>query len=89
MLDVIQETIVIKKYQNRKLYNTETSKYVTLVEIQEMIEKGLDVQVLSNESGKDITGEILLKIWENKIIAETNLSDKEFQNKMIAIIKGE
>jgi len=52
----------IKRYANRKLYNTETSRYITLKGIAELLELGQDVQVTDNESGEDITSVTLSQI---------------------------
>ncbi|MCB0161660.1 MAG: polyhydroxyalkanoate synthesis regulator DNA-binding domain-containing protein, partial [Caldilineaceae bacterium] len=46
---------VIKRYPNRKLYDTEAKTYVTLDEITEMIRAGRDVQVIDHETGDDLT----------------------------------
>ncbi len=54
--------VLIKRYANRKLYNTETSRYITLKGIAELLEEGEDVQVIDNESGEDITGVTLSQI---------------------------
>ena len=53
---------IIKRYQNRKLYDTNTKKYITLAEISVLIIKGEDIQVLDNESGEDITAITLSQI---------------------------
>lgn len=53
---------VIKRYQNRKLYDTYQSCYVTLDEIAEMIMRGEDVTVVDNRSKKDITSATLTQI---------------------------
>lgn len=55
-------TKVIKRYQNRKLYDTHQSCYVTLDEIAEMIMRGEDVAVVDNRSKKDITSATLTQI---------------------------
>ncbi len=52
----------IKRYQNRKLYDTSTSRYVTLDDIAEMIQKGEDVTVVDNRTNKDITSSTLTQI---------------------------
>lgn len=49
----------IKKYTNRKLYNTETSRYVNLQEILDMIKSGEQVQVLAHKTNTDVTQEVL------------------------------
>lgn len=53
---------VIKKYANRRLYDTEASKHVTLTDIRKMIVEGIDIQILEDTSGDDITRPLLLQI---------------------------
>jgi len=48
-------SVLIKRYANRKLYNTQTSRYITLKGIAELIDAGEDVRVIDNETGEDIT----------------------------------
>lgn len=55
-------TIVIKKYANRRLYNTRTSAYVTLEDLAEMVRKGQDFVVHDAKSGEDITRGVLGQI---------------------------
>jgi len=55
-------TVLIKRYANRKLYNTETSRYITLKGIAELIEQGAEVRVVDNETGEDITNVALSQI---------------------------
>jgi polyhydroxyalkanoate synthesis repressor PhaR len=55
-------TVLIKRYANRKLYNTETSRYITLKGIAELIEQGIEVRVVDNETGEDITSVALSQI---------------------------
>jgi polyhydroxyalkanoate synthesis repressor PhaR len=55
-------TVLIKRYANRKLYNTQTSRYITLKGISELIEAGEDVRVIENETGQDITNVALSQI---------------------------
>ena len=47
--------VIIKRYQNRKLYNTQSKRYITLDEIEDLIIKEEDVIVIDNSSGRDIT----------------------------------
>lgn len=56
----MQTAKVIKKYANRKLYDTETSKYTTLKQIVTEVTSGRDVKVLDNVSLEDITVSTLL-----------------------------
>jgi polyhydroxyalkanoate synthesis repressor PhaR len=53
---------MIKRYPNRKLYDTEAKRYVTLEQITQMIEAGHEVQVIDNESGEDLTNLTLSQI---------------------------
>ncbi|GBD27757.1 hypothetical protein HRbin30_03112 [bacterium HR30] len=46
---------LIKRYGNRKLYDTTTSRYVTLEGIAELVRRGEDVRVVDNETGEDLT----------------------------------
>ena len=55
-------SILIKRYANRKLYNTESSRYITLKGISELVREGRDIRVVDNESGDDITPIILSQI---------------------------
>ena len=54
--------IEIKKYSNRRLYNTETSAYITLDDIVTLIKKELDFKVVDVDTQNDITSTILTQI---------------------------
>jgi polyhydroxyalkanoate synthesis repressor PhaR len=54
--------VTLKKYGNRRLYDTSTSRYVTLVEVEQMVQRGADIVVLDAKSGNDITKEILVQL---------------------------
>lgn len=56
------EPIVIKKYANRRLYNTDTSSYVTLEDLCDMVKEGSDFIVYDAKSGEDLTRQILTQI---------------------------
>ena len=56
------DPIVIKKYANRRLYNTDTSSYITLDDIAKMVRENVDFHVLDAKSGDDITHTILTQI---------------------------
>ncbi len=60
--DSLDEPVLIKRYANRKLYNTRSSRYITLKGIAELIEQGSEVRVVDNESGEDITSVTLSQI---------------------------
>ena len=72
--------ILIKRYANRKLYNTQTSRYITLKGIAELIEADESVQVIDNETGEDITSVALSQILvdserSNRSVPGSLLSD--------------
>jgi polyhydroxyalkanoate synthesis repressor PhaR len=56
------ETIVIKKYANRRLYNTQSSSYITLDHLSKMTREGADFKVFDAKTGADITHQILTQI---------------------------
>lgn len=58
----MNQTKIIKKYANRRLYDTEASKHVTLNDIRKMIVDGADIQIIEDTTGDDITRPLLLQI---------------------------
>src|SRR5205807_1319942 len=64
---------LIKKYANRKLYDTRTSRYITLEGISELLRQGAEIQVVDRESGRDITAVTLSQI----VTTEERRSDFE------------
>ena len=58
----MNEVKVIKRYQNRKLYDTHQSCYVTLEEISQMIKNGDDLRVIDNKTKNDITQATLTQL---------------------------
>jgi len=68
----MEKAKIIKRYQNRKLYDTDASCYVTLDEIAEMIQQGEEVSVVDNRNQKDITAATLTQIiFEKQKKSET------------------
>jgi polyhydroxyalkanoate synthesis repressor PhaR len=66
--------ILIKRYANRKLYNTDTSRYITLKGIAELIDDGDEVRVIDNETGEDITNVALSQILVDSERSNSNVS---------------
>ena len=60
--DATGETVVIKKYANRRLYNTQSSSYITLDHLSKMTREGIEFKVLDAKTGTDITHQILTQI---------------------------
>ncbi|MDJ1406974.1 MAG: polyhydroxyalkanoate synthesis regulator DNA-binding domain-containing protein [Candidatus Midichloria sp.] len=56
------KSLLIKKYPNRRLYNTATSNYVTLENIRQLIKRGYDVEVVDVKTGEDLTKLTLIQI---------------------------
>jgi polyhydroxyalkanoate synthesis repressor PhaR len=57
---------IIKRYQNRKLYDTTVSCYTALDNIAELIQQGVEVKILDNRTQADITSTILLQLIYEK-----------------------
>ena len=56
------ETRTIKKYPNRRLYDTEESRYITLADVRRLVLEKVDFVVIDKKSSKDITRNILLQV---------------------------
>lgn len=54
--------VQIKRYPNRRFYALNTSKYVSLQEIEEMVRDGQQLEIRDKQSGEDITGQVLAQI---------------------------
>ena len=57
-----QEIVIIKKYANRRLYDTSTSTYVVLDDLSEMVKKGEEFKVEDAKTGEDLTRQVLVQI---------------------------
>lgn len=64
----------IKRYANRRLYDSDTSKTITLEEVAGLIQEGFDIRVTDNRSGEDITARILGQTF-NRIFIENENPD--------------
>jgi polyhydroxyalkanoate synthesis repressor PhaR len=71
--------VLIKRYANRKLYNTATSRYITLKGISDLIEAGEEVQVRDNEMGEDITSVTL-----SQILVDTERSNRSVPGNLLS-----
>jgi polyhydroxyalkanoate synthesis repressor PhaR len=74
--DAVRDPKVIKRYTNRKLYDTVESRYVTLDEIAAMVRAGAEVKVIDNRTREDLTSITLAQIIfeQEKKSAQTSLS---------------
>ncbi|HLU61203.1 MAG TPA: polyhydroxyalkanoate synthesis regulator DNA-binding domain-containing protein [Gammaproteobacteria bacterium] len=58
----MRESRVIKKYPNRRLYDTEESRYITLAEIRQLVQENIPFQVIERKTQSDITTQVLLQV---------------------------
>ncbi|NNE21676.1 MAG: polyhydroxyalkanoate synthesis repressor PhaR [Rhizobiales bacterium] len=77
------EPVVIKKYANRRLYNTSSSAYVTLDDLAEMVKEGDDFVVFDAKSGDDITRTVLTQIIFEEESKGQNLLPINFLRQLI------
>jgi polyhydroxyalkanoate synthesis repressor PhaR len=78
------DAVVIKKYANRRLYNTGTSTYVTLEDLADMVKKGEDFVVYDAKTGEDITRQVLTQIiFEQENKEGQNLLPSAFLRQLI------
>ena len=71
---------VIKKYPNRRLYDTANSGYITLADVKQMVLEHIEFQVIDAKSGQDLTRSILLQI----ILEEESAGMPMFSSEMLA-----
>ena len=77
------DPIIIKKYANRRLYNTSTSKYVTLEDLSQMVKAGSEFQVVDAKSGDNITRSVLTQIIFEEESKGQNLLPVSFLRQLI------
>ena len=74
--------VEIRKYSNRRLYDTSSSRYITLAELGDMIRDGVEIQVKDAKTGQDLTRTVMLQIiLENE--QDMNLLPVSFLRKII------
>ncbi len=78
------EATVIKKYANRRLYDTGRSSYVTLEDLSEMIQEGHNFIVLEAKTGKDITRSVLTQIIADQEAENETLLPTDFMRTLIS-----
>ncbi|HEY8288110.1 MAG TPA: polyhydroxyalkanoate synthesis repressor PhaR [Acetobacteraceae bacterium] len=80
--------VVVKKYANRRLYNTESSSYITLDNLAEMIRQGRDFVVYDAKTGDDITRGVLTQIIVEEEGKGQNLLPTKFLRQLIGFYGG-
>ena len=79
----LSDPVVIKKYANRRLYNTQTSAYVTLDHLAQMVKEGTEFEVRDARTGEDITRSVLTQIIFEEESKGQNLLPIQFLRKLI------
>ena len=74
---------IIKKYANRRLYDTEDSRYVTLKDIKNIIALGTDVKIVDDTNNKDITRALLLQIVSEQELGGSPILNETALNQLI------
>ena len=82
-MDNNSDTIIINKYSSRRLYNTNSSEYVTLDDLCKLINKGKNFKIIDKDSGKDITNQYLLQIISDLENKEGNVFPQDMLKEII------
>ena len=79
------DTIIIKKYANRRLYNTGSSSYITLDDLAKMTREDVDFKVVDAKSGDDITHSILTQIIMEEESSGSQMLPVSFLRQLISM----
>ena len=82
-MDNDSDTIIINKYSSRRLYNTNSSDYVTLDDLCRLINEGKNFKIIDKDSGKDITNQYLLQIISDLENKEGNVFPQDVLKEII------
>ena len=82
-MDNNSDTIIINKYSSRRLYNTNSSEYVTLDDLCKLINDGKNFKIIDKDSGKDITNQYLLQIISDLENKEGNVFPQDVLKEII------
>jgi polyhydroxyalkanoate synthesis repressor PhaR len=85
----MSEQRLIRKYVNRRLYDTSQSRYVNLDDLRELIAKGTAIRVTEQATGADITSAVLLQIIAENQRSGTQLLSPEFLSSLIRLSTAE
>lgn len=78
-------TVIIKKYANRRLYNTSTSSYITLEHLAQMVKENVDFKVMDAKTGADLTHAILTQIIMEEESAGEQMLPTNFLRQLISM----
>jgi len=79
------DKVTIKKYANRRLYDTESSTYITLDRLAEMVREGREFEVLDAKSGEDITRQVLTQIIVDEEARGSTMLPVNFLKQLIGL----
>lgn len=79
------QMVTIKKYANRRLYDTESSAYITLERLAEMVRQKRDFKVVDAKTGEDITRNVLTQIIMDEEARGTNMLPVNFLRQLISM----
>jgi len=82
------DKVTIKKYANRRLYDTESSSYITLDKLAQMIREGRDFEVVDAKTGEDITHTVLTQIIVDEEARGTTMLPVNFLRQLIGLYGG-
>ncbi len=74
---------VIKKYPNRRLYDTDESRYITLADVRNLVTSKIDFVVIDKKSGDDITRSILLQVISEQELQGEAIMSQDFLSQVI------
>jgi polyhydroxyalkanoate synthesis repressor PhaR len=83
------DVIIIKKYANRRLYDTESSTYITLERLAEMVRQKREFQVVDAKSGEDITRSVLTQIIMDEEAHGSTMLPVNFLRQLISMYGGQ
>ena len=83
------EKVTIKKYANRRLYDTESSSYITLDRLAAMIREGRDFEVVDAKTGEDITHQVLTQIIVDEESRGSTMLPVNFLRQLIGLYGGQ
>lgn len=84
----MSEARIIKKYPNRRLYDTEESRYITLADIKRLVVEKVDFVVVEKKTGKDITRSIMLQVISEQEQTGEPIMSRDFLSQIIRSYGG-
>ena len=79
------DKVTIKKYANRRLYDTESSSYITLDRLAEMVREGREFEVVAAKTGEDITRQVLTQIIVDEEARGSTMLPVNFLKQLIGL----